>query len=97
LDVYQAARLPEALRCLKASYRAVATALGRHRALDELPRADKPFALVLGNEEEGLPKTTLAACDDVVVIPGSGRIQSLNVAASAAIMLYALSGTGGRA
>jgi TrmH RNA methyltransferase len=97
LDIYRALRLPEALRSLKTSYRVVATALGRHSALGGLPRADRPFALVLGNEEEGLPKATLACCDDVVVIPGSGRIQSLNVAASAAILLYALSGTGGRA
>ena len=94
LELYRASRLPEALRSLKTSYRILAAALGRHRALDELSRADTPFALVLGNEEEGLPKATLSACDDIVVIPGAGRIQSLNVAASGAILLYALSAIG---
>jgi TrmH RNA methyltransferase len=91
LALHRAARLPEALKRLKAHYRVVATALGPHRALGTLVRGDKPFALVLGNEEAGLPKATLAACDDIVVIPGTGRIQSLNVAASAAILLYTAS------
>jgi TrmH RNA methyltransferase len=88
LELHRAVRLPEALKRLKPHYRVVATALGPHRVLGTLVRGDKPFALVLGNEEAGLPKATLAACDDIVVIPGSGRIQSLNVAASAAILLY---------
>jgi TrmH RNA methyltransferase len=32
----------------------------------------------------------MAACDEIVAIPGSGRVQSLNVSASAAILVYAL-------
>jgi len=48
----------------------------------------KPVALILGNEEKGLDPATLAACDEVVTIPGSGRVQSLNVAAAAAILIY---------
>jgi TrmH RNA methyltransferase len=43
----------------------------------------------LGNEENGLRAATLKACDEIVTIPGSGSIQSLNVAASAAILIYA--------
>jgi RNA methyltransferase, TrmH family len=50
----------------------------------------RPVALVLGNEETGLDPDTSAACDDFVTIPGGGRIQSLNVAAAAAILIYAL-------
>ena len=53
-------------------------------------RSDKPFALVLGNEEEGLPRATLAVCDEIVTIPGAGNMQSLNVSASAAVLIYAL-------
>jgi TrmH RNA methyltransferase len=33
----------------------------------------------------------MAACDQIWSIPGSGRVQSLNVAAAAAILLYLLS------
>jgi TrmH RNA methyltransferase len=46
------------------------------------------MALILGNEEQGLAAATLAACDEIVTIPGGGRIQSLNVAAAAAILIY---------
>ena len=45
---------------------------------------------MLGNEEDGLPRATLDACDGVVTIPGAGQMQSLNVSASAAIFVYAL-------
>ncbi len=54
------------------------------------PPAAKPPAIVLGNEEDGIPPATLAACDAVLTIPGSGRVQSLNVAATAAILIHAL-------
>jgi RNA methyltransferase, TrmH family len=90
LELYRV-HLRQVLKRIKNPYRVVAAAPGRYRALAELRSDDKPFALVLGNEEEGLPSATLAACDDVVAIPGRGRIQSLNVAASAAILLYVLS------
>jgi len=91
LELYRAARLAQALKRLQASYRTVAASPGRHCDLATLRQGDKPVALVLGNEEEGLPRATLSACDDVVAIPGSGRVQSLNVAASAAILLHAVS------
>ena len=50
-----------------------------------------PVALVFGNEETGLDSATIATCDQIWSIPGSGRVQSLNVAAAAAILLYLLS------
>jgi TrmH RNA methyltransferase len=46
-----------------------------------------PWALVLGNEEHGLAPETAAACARLVTIPGSGRMESLNVSAAAAILL----------
>jgi len=66
------------------------TALGTGQPLEALRRTEKPVALVLGNEEDGLPRATLDACDAVVTIPGAGHVQSLNVSASAAILIYAL-------
>jgi TrmH RNA methyltransferase len=39
-----------------------------------------------------LSPATLYACDEIVTIPGSGWVQSLNVAATAAILLHALRG-----
>lgn len=94
LDLYRAPRLPQVIKRLKAHYRIIGTALGAHRTLGEvLSTKDKPLAVVLGNEEEGLPAATLAACDEVATIPGSGRVQSLNVAATAAILVHLLAGS----
>lgn len=81
--------LPAALHQLRQSYRIFGAALGRGVAADKLGRG-KPVALVLGNEESGIDPATLAACDELVTIPGRGRVQSLNVAAAAAILIYAL-------
>ncbi len=47
--------------------------------------------LVLGNEERGLSAAVQAECDHLVRIPGSGQIESLNVAQAAALFLYELS------
>lgn len=80
------------LKRLRPFYRVVATALGAHRPLAQvLSKGDRPLAVVLGNEEVGLPAATLAACDDIATLPGSGRVQSLNVAATAAILIHLLS------
>jgi TrmH RNA methyltransferase len=37
-----------------------------------------------------------AACTRLVTIPGSGRVESLNVSAAAAILIHALGRRGGR-
>lgn len=88
--LYRAERFAATLGALRRSYRVLGTAADKGRPLETLHAADRPFALVLGNEEEGLPRATLAACDEIVTIPGTGRVQSLNVAASAAILIYGL-------
>lgn len=47
-----------------------------------------PLALVLGAEHAGLPAAWQAAADDHVTIPMHGAADSLNVAVSAALVLY---------
>jgi RNA methyltransferase, TrmH family len=88
LTLHQAS-LPAAVRELRQAYRIVGTALGRSAPWAR-GSGEKPPALILGNEEKGLDPTTLPLCDEVVTIPGSGRVQSLNVAAAAAILIYCL-------
>jgi RNA methyltransferase, TrmH family len=83
------ARLPAALRELRHAYRVVGTSLAMG-SLPEKRAGGAPVALLLGNEETGLDAATLAACDDVVRIPGGGQVQSLNVASAAAILIYLL-------
>jgi RNA methyltransferase, TrmH family len=51
-----------------------------------------PVALVLGNEEQGLAPEVAAACSRLVTIPGSGKVESLNVSVAAAVLLWELMG-----
>ena len=46
--------------------------------------------LVLGAEGKGLRPRVAAACDDLVSLPLRGRVGSLNVSATAAVLLYAI-------
>jgi 23S rRNA (guanosine2251-2'-O)-methyltransferase len=50
---------------------------------------DGGVALVLGSEGRGLRPRVAAACDLLVSLPLRGRIESLSVAAAAAVLLYA--------
>ncbi len=50
----------------------------------------RPIILVLGQEETGLTAATRKACEKWLYLPGSGQVQSLNVAATAAILCHAL-------
>jgi len=45
------------------------------------------IALVLGNEERGLPQNVKDNCTCIVRIPGTGNIESLNVSQAAALFL----------
>lgn len=48
----------------------------------------KPTAIVLGSEGTGISKSILSLCDTAVKIPILGKIESLNVSAAAAVILY---------
>ncbi|MDO5688342.1 MAG: RNA methyltransferase [Pseudoscardovia radai] len=49
----------------------------------------RPHVILFGNEARGLEEGTVDRCDDVVTIPIYGQAESLNVATSAAVLLYA--------
>jgi RNA methyltransferase, TrmH family len=78
-----------ALTCLKAfNTRTIATAAtGGHDpdAVDWTGRT----ALLLGGEGAGLTSEVIAACDARVTIPMSPPVESLNVAAAGAVLIYA--------
>ena len=67
-----------------------ATRGGRADAPREKGRERKPLALFLGNEEQGLAPDVAAACARLVTIPGSGKVESLNVSVAAAVLLWEL-------
>ena len=46
--------------------------------------------IVLGSEGKGLRPRVAAACDELVSLPLRGRVESLNVGATAAVLLYTI-------
>jgi tRNA G18 (ribose-2'-O)-methylase SpoU len=52
--------------------------------------AEPQLAIVMGTEGDGLPKQTIAEADYVVRIPMHHQVDSLNVAAAAAVALWQL-------
>ena len=72
----QAISLPEFCACLQS----------------QVERGQQPkVALVLGTEGPGMTKRALASCDQLVKIPLSHGVDSLNVAAAGAVACYAVS------
>ncbi len=47
-----------------------------------------PTALLLGTEADGLTPATLAQCDETIIIPMHGAIDSLNVSVAAAVIVF---------
>ncbi len=48
----------------------------------------KPTAIIMGSEEKGISREVLKLCDEELAIPMIGHIESLNVSAAAAILLF---------
>jgi RNA methyltransferase, TrmH family len=56
----------------------------------------RPVVLVLGHEREGLGDRVRAQCDAVISIPGTGRVESLNVGVAAGVLMGMMMGMTGR-
>jgi tRNA G18 (ribose-2'-O)-methylase SpoU len=76
----------EAARAHRA--RVVATTVGDGEPLDGL-RLDGPTVVLLGNEGAGLSEAVVRRADARVRVPMRAGVNSLNVAVTAALILYA--------
>lgn len=83
----------QALNSLKADgYRIVATTPHRESCTPESFDVTKgKFALVFGTEHAGISDEVMESADEYLRIPMCGMVESLNVSASAAILIYQLS------
>ncbi len=54
----------------------------------EFQSTDRPLALILGNEIDGVSDEAIALCDTIVEIPQFGTKHSFNVAVSAGLALW---------
>lgn len=77
-----------ALELRRKGYKVYALAGESASSIDTEP-FDAPAAFILGNEGEGVGEGSAAAADASLSIPMDPRCESLNVAASAAVALYA--------
>jgi len=91
VPIVQVANLADAVRKLKdEKFWVVGTTLGEgSTSLKEMPDFER-IALVMGAEWEGLSSSLEKACDWKLHIPLEGKVQSLNVSAAGAILMYAL-------
>lgn len=90
VEVLRVRGLAGFLRGLKNAGYDVVGAAARGGRLQAADAKGKPVALVLGNEEHGLAPDVAAACTRLVTIPGSGKVESLNVSVAAAVLLWEL-------
>jgi TrmH family RNA methyltransferase len=93
LPVVTGPRFDTLIPSLKAAGLTVLAADGAGtQTLDDLQDSGalaQPTAWVFGNEAWGLPDEILSHVDNVVRVPIHGRAESLNLAAAAAVCLYA--------
>jgi len=69
------------------SVRLVATSSHKGTAIHEA-RLTGPWAMFIGNEGAGLPRNLMAQVDELVAIPHSAQVESLNAGVAASILLY---------
>jgi TrmH family RNA methyltransferase len=93
VDLVRCPEPPDAVDALRAAGHRVLAATGSGETdLDELVAAGGPAgptAWLFGSEAHGLPPALLASADARVRVPIHGRAESLNLAAAAALCLYA--------
>ena len=90
-------RVPSAAWLIKTAVNTMTCIGADHRAKDtlsdikKLASAEKGLLIVLGNEESGLSQEVKDSCHHLVRIPGTGQIESLNVAQASTLFVYELS------
>jgi len=67
--------------------RMIATSSHKGTAIDQA-RLIGPSAIFIGNEGSGLPKSLMSQMDELVAIPHSEHVESLNAGVAASIVLY---------
>ncbi|HTO97345.1 MAG TPA: RNA methyltransferase, partial [Myxococcales bacterium] len=81
-------KLEEAAETLRArGLRLLATSSHRGTPLDQA-RLAGALALFIGSEGAGVPRDLLKKMDEVVAIPHSPKVESLNAGVAASILLY---------
>lgn len=100
VNIYSVNSSARLLEAMKGKMLRLGTSLDAKYSVGELSKIakQKPFLLVLGNEESGISDIVKANCDELVIIPWAGmeegiacNIDSLNVAQASSIIFYEVS------
>ncbi|MBQ2891701.1 MAG: RNA methyltransferase [Bacilli bacterium] len=65
----------------------ITTSLEANKTLNDLEKMDK-FAIVVGNEANGISNVSKEYADELIIIPMKNNIESLNVGIASGIILY---------
>ena len=82
--------LEDVINKIKGDIIIIGTSLGESTPLRMLEKKDR-FALIVGNEGNGVKKEILDLCDDIVRIEMNKDVESLNVGVATSIILYEMS------
>jgi 23S rRNA (guanosine2251-2'-O)-methyltransferase len=89
IPVAQATNLVRALKDLQeAGCMVVGLAADGEVSLPDLDLADGPLVLVVGSEGDGLGRLVAETCDQLVSIPMTNQLESLNAGVAAGVALY---------
>jgi 23S rRNA (guanosine2251-2'-O)-methyltransferase len=89
VPVAKATNLTRALQELqKAGFFVVGLDMDGDVALPELGLVDTPLVIVVGSEGKGLSRLVAQTCDQIVSIPMSSAVESLNAGVAASVALY---------
>jgi 23S rRNA (guanosine2251-2'-O)-methyltransferase len=82
--------ITKALQFLKDSGVKVVVAAGGNDAANETLDYKEPIAVVMGSEGKGASREVMALADEIVSIPGTAKVESLNVSVASALIMYDL-------
>jgi 23S rRNA (guanosine2251-2'-O)-methyltransferase len=88
LPLIQVKNLPREIDALKERGIWVYGAAGEASLPLESLDYDRPLALVIGSEGDGMRRLVRDKCDELVSIPVRGKVQSLNASVAAAILIH---------
>lgn len=88
IPVCRVGSIRNTIKALQADGIQVVAATEKSRKLIYDADLKRPTAIVMGSEEKGISKEVLKLCDEQLAIPLIGAVESLNVSAAAAVMLF---------
>ena len=92
VPLYRVAKTNRAIRLLKEQgVKVVGTAISDNAQPLSKMKMQRPLALVMGAEGEGLKLSTIELCDELVYLPMQGYVDSLNVSVATGVFLQAIS------